>query len=344
MGRFRQTAIIVTFAMTPLAITAAKSATEPLAYFIPGLHLNAGDRRNLEAGDTIVKVLPGRGRELGVVAAVRTHATAESLVAWGRRAGMMRQSRYVPVTVRFSSPPRFEDLDAVSLDEAEYADIANCEPSDCGLKLSRGEMALLQRHIGRTNSWKEEVEEEFRRTLFQRAVEYLAKGNAGLTPYEDGSTPVSADLELASLIDRLGLNSPQLSGVADYLRLYPSVEHPNVVDSFLYWSKETLGFKPITSITHPTLLHSDALEAPATIAISKQVYASHYKDSALSVTAIVRSGAVKYLVSAHRSHVDVLDGVFGGVARRIIERRIRSEAPTILNGLRVRLETGDPPQ
>lgn len=39
----------------------------------------------------------------------------------------------------------------------------------------------------------------------------------------------------------------------------------------------------------------------------------------------------------------MLDGVFGGLVRRLIERRVRAEAPAVLNALRVRLESGDPP-
>jgi hypothetical protein len=76
---------------------------------------------------------------------------------------------------------------------------------------------------------------------------------------------------------------------------------------------------------------------------SKQVYANHYKDGAVAVTAIAGSPTRRYLVYAHRSDVDVLGGVWGGLARRMIERRVKDEAPGVLNALRIRLESGDPP-
>jgi hypothetical protein len=130
--------------------------------------------------------------------------------------------------------------------------------------------------------------------------------------------------------------------VAEYLSGYPRVNHPDVVDTFLFWSRETLGFKPITNITHLTLMQSDTPEMPGALVISKQVYANHYKDAAVAVTAIVGSPGRPDLVYAHRSEVDVLDGVRGGVTRHMIERRVRQEAPAVITALRIRLESGDP--
>ena len=153
----------------------------------------------------------------------------------------------------------------------------------------------------------------------------------------------AGNTRFASLATHLGVESPRLPGVAEYLKRYPRLDHPDVVESFLYWSRETLGFKPITNITHLTLLQSDTPGMPRALAISKQVYANHYKDGAVAVTAIVGSPGNQYLVYAHRSDVDVLGGVWGGLVRRMIEGRVKDEAPGILNALRVRLESGDPP-
>ena len=83
---------------------------------------------------------------------------------------------------------------------------------------------------------------------------------------------------------------------------------------------------------------------PATLAVSKQVFASHYRDGAMSVTAVTGTGSERYLVYVHRSHIDVLQGVLGGLVRGVIERRVRNEAPAVLHALRARLERGDPPQ
>jgi hypothetical protein len=121
------------------------------------------------------------------------------------------------------------------------------------------------------------------------------------------------------------------------------LDAPDVVESFLYWSTETFGFKPITSVTQRTVLRLHAPGAPAAVVVSRQVFATHYKDAALGITALTGSAEDGwYLVYVHRSHVDVLDGPFGGLVRRVIERRVRDEAPGLMRALRRTLEGGAP--
>jgi hypothetical protein len=113
-------------------------------------------------------------------------------------------------------------------------------------------------------------------------------------------------------------------------------------DSFLYWSTKTPGMKPITSVTHVNVMRGADRGEPAALIASKQVFATHYKDASLAVMAITGSSDGQYLVYVHRSHVDVLNGRFGGLVRRIIERRVRDEAPDVLIALRRTLEDRRP--
>lgn len=64
-----------------------------------------------------------------------------------------------------------------------------------------------------------------------------------------------------------------------------------------------------------------------------------------SCTAVIRGepGAFNYLVYLNRSDVDMLGGVFGGLVRWFMQRRLKAEAATVLQGLRRRLESGAPP-
>jgi hypothetical protein len=336
-------AVIVAGMASGAALAAGDPAIHPFAFLAPALRLEALAPGALDDGQVFVKVLPGRGRELAVVAATRTTAAPERLIAWMRRVEAIQRSRYVPDVARFSTPPRLEDVAALTLDDEDVDEIRKCRPGNCGVKLSGGEISRLQQHLGQHADVKRDLEREFRQTIVDRARDYLADGDAGLPLHEDTEIPVAADARFAVLADHLGLTSPHLRGVAEYLMRYPRMDHPDVVESFLYWSRETLGFKPITNITHLTLMQSETPGMPGALAISKQVYANHYKDGAVAVTAITGSLARRYLVYAHRSDVDVLDGVWGGLARHMIERRVKDEAPAVLNALRIRVESGDPP-
>ena len=186
--------------------------------------------------------------------------------------------------------------------------------------------------------------------IVERASAYIAAGHAGAAPYHDHKTPVSPEEEFDLLSRNMKLEGAAPIGMASYLRSYPLAKEPGA-ESFLYWSKETLGdSKPIIAITHVSLFSSSQpgsdetlRKNPATDAVTgafKQVYASHYLTASLSLTSITPAvaGSPRYLVYVRRSRADVLGGAFAGIIRVLTERRIQSEAPA-LDSLRRRLET-----
>ena len=80
-----------------------------------------------------------------------------------------------------------------------------------------------------------------------------------------------------------------------------------------------------------------------TVVAAKQVFATHYLTASLSLSLISgRETGPRYFVYIRLSRADVFHGAFGGLVRRIVQRRVRSEAPAILDALRRRLESGDP--
>ena len=340
MNRF---IIPTAFAAVLTGLVSAAANQSPFAFLAVTINLGERERERLEAGQDIVKVLPGGDREVAVVAAIRTSASPGRLIEWTRDIVGLRRSRYVPLIAKFSDPPRIEDVEALALEDSDLEDLRTCRPASCGLKLGAEEMARLQQQFGRPHNWKEAVQQEFRRLVVDRVRAYLRDGDFGLPSYDDHSIRIVATAEVAALTDTIGLVSPRLPGVAEYLQLYPRLQHPAVVDSLVYWSKETFGGKPVISVTHVILLSIEAGGHSSVLAISKQLLATHYRTGALSVTAITDTPAGRYLVYTQRSHVDVLRGMFGGLLRRMLERRVRDEAPIFLFTTRGRLEGGAPP-
>ena len=75
----------------------------------------------------------------------------------------------------------------------------------------------------------------------------------------------------------------------------------------------------------------------------KQVFATHYLNGSLNLTALVGGEeAARYLVILNRARVDVVQGFFGGLTRVFVERRLRSELSSVIEGLAKRLESGPP--
>ena len=114
---------------------------DPFAFFQPSVTVTADDRRQLDRGEAIARVLPGDDPEVAVFAAVPVNIDGDRLVAWIRRIEELKKSAYVLAIRRFSNPPRIEDLADLVLDDRELSDIRACRPGHCGLNESPAEAA-----------------------------------------------------------------------------------------------------------------------------------------------------------------------------------------------------------
>lgn len=323
-----------------MAIRALMAATcFPLA-----LALTAGDYTRLNAGEALVELLPSDAKEVAVRAATRIDASPDRLIQWTRRIDELHTGRYVTAVGRFSKPPRLDDLDALSLDDEDLTALRRCRPGKCDVKLSDAEIAKVREAMSAAGpQWKPALQQTFREIVLTRAERYLAEGHAASASYHDAKKPVSLDSEFAALASEIALTHPRLLPLTNYLALYPQGELPDV-ESFLFWAKESLGAKPIVSITHVAMIASADPRQREALVARKQVYASHYVLGSLSFMAISASpdGSQRYLVYLNRSRSDVFDGLFGGLIRRTIARRLRAEAPLALYALRQKLESGEP--
>lgn len=112
------------------------------------------------------------------------------------------------------------------------------------------------------------------------------------------------------------------------------------VSNFLYWSTEQFGPKPVASVTQVFI---DAQPGRAAIA-SKQLYASHYFNASLGLTAALDdsgdgSQPGMYLVYLNRSRVDLLQGFWGGLRRAFLRSRLRNGMRKNMAGVVRKLES-----
>ena len=341
-------------AIAAIAAFAAAAATLPAAdldllALMTGMGMVNGDERSaIESGGAVVTIMPARGRDLAAFGITRTSASGSRLIAWTREIERLYRGRYIPAIGRFSAPPRLEDLSALTLDDDDLGDLRKCRPGDCDVKLSDPELDQIRRAAadGAGDRWEEGILLAFRQVVLARAQSYLAAGLTVAPPYHDRKTPISPDAEFAEVTARVGLEPIDGARALRYFHSYPAGDAAGV-ESLLYWSRETLGGgKPIVSITHVAIFRNLHPPLPYAAVAARQVYASHYLTASLSFTIIVGGldAAPHYLVYLRRLRTDAFERPFGRFIRTIVERRIRSEAPAVLDGLRRTLEGGDPPR
>jgi hypothetical protein len=321
-----------------------RKASHPLVELLhPCVAIEAGDLARLDAGKMLVRVLSADDGNVAVFGARRVAADGDRLVAWTRRIEEFHQGKLVDSMGRFSNPPSVDDLSRLSLDEVDLQTLRDCTTGKCRAKVTAPEVDLLRREIPAADpAWPAAVERTFRRIALERLHAYLAGGHRALGQYVDGRTPAPLHAIFGSLVEQTPCLTGRFDGLLEYLEKFPDApdqEH----ETFFYWSKERLGGKPIVSATQVVAATEDRSTSRATVVVSKQLFATHYLNGYLNVTAIVTNGPAHYLVVLNRTNVDFVRGFFGGFARLAVERRIKGELPAILDHLARKLESGPPP-
>lgn len=320
---------------------------DPFRVFGPSVTVTAADRARLERGLPIVLVLNAEGHELAVFAAIEvgSDVTADRMIAWMQNVAAFRKSSFVLTVRRFSNPPRIEDLETLTLDEGDLKDLEECRPGDCGLKLAVAEIEALQRVIQTAGTHrKAKVQATFKQLMLHRVVGYAAKGHAALDAYRDRHKPRSPAVAFDRLLQRSTFLQEHAPTIAATLAR-PSAAPADTVDEFMYWSKERFGGKAVINATHVRIFRPGHVKDVEVLMTGTQIFATHYLDACLGVTALVRDrrSSRGYFVYVNRSDVDLLEGFWGRFARRIVEGRVEEDGPAILREVARRLASGNPP-
>jgi hypothetical protein len=117
---------------------------------------------------------------------------------------------------------------------------------------------------------------------------------------------------------------------------------PNV-ESFFYWEKVDFGLKPTLRLNHVIAYRSTGPRGTANVVAVKQLWASHYFQLALDLTACVpesgrTNGAGSYVISLKGSTQQGLTGFMGFFRRRAVVSKTLSAQEINLIHLRKALE------
>lgn len=330
-----------------LYVVTATAQSDAFDFFHPSVVLRPEEREALDRAAPVVALPRATGREIVVFSAIAIDRMANDrrVTAWMRQLEQLRRNEYVIATGRFSTSPNVGDLEGLTLDRDDLDGIKNCRPGRCDVKLSRVEIEELRRVIATSGEdWRSAVQTAFREIVVRRVSAYSTRGHAGLDHYADHRVARSPSQAFSCLLANSTFLHQRIPGVIDRIATCPaaSIQQQR---GFMYWSKERLGGKTVISATHVVFVAPNTTASDETLIVGIQIFATHYLDASLGVTAIVPDAASSksYLVYVNRSDVDILGGFWGGVARSLIEARLRRDGPAILEAVRDRLTKTDPP-
>jgi hypothetical protein len=325
-------------------MSTGQTPQEPRAFFKEQMGLSDDQIAMIAQGKAVAKVLPSKTpAEIFIFGAVYVNATAEEYVKLAFDMGRLRRLPNYLGAGRFSDPPTLSDLEGFALEPEDIRNLKTCRPGKCDVQLPAEAMQELQSALDWSGSdVATQVNDRVRKMAFEVLRRYQEDGNRVLGSYRDKDRPFDVDAELRSLVGRSEVLPIYLPELNRYVLDYPRATLANVESSF-YWERVSFGLKPTLRLNHAIAYRSEGPRGAAQVVAVKQLYASHYFQLALDLTACVtesgRAGDTGfYLISLRGSTQQGLTGFKGSLLRRIVVSRTRSAQERALISIKEVLE------
>jgi hypothetical protein len=319
-------------------VIAAQTSDEPYKFFREFAGLNEDQIAAIRSGKATAKVVDSPARdEVFVFGAVYVESSPESYLKLASDIDVIRKLPSYLAIQRFSDRPQLSDLDGFVLDEQDIKELKQCKTGHCEIQLPTEAIEDFQHSI----DWSapdvaDRVNRLAQRMALQALLDYMQGGNAALGAYRDKNHPAAVAETFASLIARAEALPVYLPELHQYLLEYPKARSDNVQTGF-YWTNVNFGLKPTFRIVQRIVYRHENAYAVA----EKQLYASHYFQSALDLSVCVK-GAKRtgfYLITLKGSKQAGLTGLKGSIVRKVAVDKTRSSLERLLVMIKQKLES-----
>jgi len=298
----------------------------------------------IKNGRAVVKAMPSRSpAEVFLFGAIYVHAAPEKYIQFAHDFDRLRQlPNYLALGV-FSNPPQLADLSGFSFDDDDIKALKDCKPGDCMIQMPASSMEQAQKEI----DWsavdlRPQVNDLLRKAALEQLRRYQKDGNQALGVFDDKRDPTDVPRQFAYMLSYARVLPEELPDFHRYLLEYPSYKPANSADTF-YWANVKFGLKPTLRIVHLITMRGKAGDPVIYAIAEKQLYSSHYFETALDLSFCVRqsenAGAPGfYLIKAMGSEQVGLTGLKGSIVRKAALSRSLSNLQTALTAIRDALE------
>jgi hypothetical protein len=336
------------FLLIPIAAFGPGSSAQPnprlQTFFEQDIGLTQDQIGDILHGIPVVKILPVRtSTEVFLFGAVYIHAAPESYPRLVLKVDNLRRLPNFLALGVFQQPPRLADLNGFSLDSDDLSDLRKCRPGDCVIQLPGSTIEELQRSI----DWSApDAAQRVGLFLQGKALHlvqaYQREGNHALGVYNDKSNPTFVAQQFAYMLSYSKALPAQLPEFYSYLLAYPDAKPANVEDRF-YWAKVKFGLRTTLRVIHLAAMRGDPTDDVAYAIAEKQLFSSHYFDTALSLSFCVRDRDNSkrpgfYLIMAMGMEQSALAEFKWEIIRRVGVRRSASNLHAMLTNIKNVLE------
>jgi hypothetical protein len=317
---------------------------EPFKFFRDYVGLKEDQIAAIRNGKAVAKVAESRTpNEVFVFGSVYVQSTPEKYLKLASDIAELRKLPSYLAIRKFSDPPQLSDFDGFTLEADDIKQLKNCEPGKCDVQLPAEAMDAFKQSV----NWSApDAANQVNRLAQKMALEaiqrYTQGGNAALGTYMDKHHPAVVGETFRSLLSRSKALPVYLPELERYLLDYPEAKSENIQSEF-YWEKVGFGLKPTLRIVQAIVYRDSRSTDPAYAVAVKQLYASHYFETALDLTVCVRDQENPdrgfYLITLKGSQQAGLTGLKGGIVRKVAVDKTRSSLERALGVIKQRLET-----
>ena len=323
------------------ATTQAQNA-EPFKFFREYVGLNDEQITAIRNGKAIAKIVESRTPdEVFVFGAVYVESTPDKYLKFASDIDSLRKLPSYLAIQKFSNPPQRSDLDGFSLEPDDIKDLKNCEPGHCEVQMPGEAMDSFKRSV----DWAapdvtDRVNQLARTMALDALLKYIQGGNAALGTYRDKKHPAVVAATFQSLLSRSKALPVYLPQLDRYLLEYPNANADNIQTEF-FWEKVNFGLKPTLRIVQAIVYRDTNSEQQTSALAVKQLYASHYFETALDLTVCVKDSERPgiYLITMKGSQQAGLTGFKGGIVRKVAVDKTRSSLEKALAAIKQKLES-----
>jgi hypothetical protein len=317
-------------------------SAEPSKFFREYVGLTDDQMSEIRNGKPVAKVLESRtADEVFVFGAVYVKATPESYLKLASDMEALRKLPNYLAIRKFSEPPQLSDLEGFTLEAEDIKQLKNCRPGQCEVQLPSEAMEIFQSSV----NWSApdvatQVNVLARKMALEALARYHEGGNTALGTYRDKNHPAAVGDTFQSLLSRSKALPVYLPDLDHYLLAYPQANSEKIQSEF-YWEKVNFGLKPTLRILQAIVYRGTDPTGPAYAVAVKQLYASHYFETALDLTVCVRDQqrSGMYLITLKGSRQAGLTGLKGSIVRKVAVDKTRSSLEKALGTIKTRLES-----
>jgi hypothetical protein len=319
-------------------------SAEPYTFFHEYVGLSDDEIQYIQRGKPIAKIMPSRvPDEVFVFGSVYVNSTPERYLKLASDIEALRKLPGFLAIQKFSDPPKLSDLDGFTLEESDVEELKNCRPGHCEIQLPTEAMEDFQRSVNwRAPDRADQANDLAQKMALDALGRYRQGGNAALGTYRDKDHPAKVAETFQSLLSRskgLPVYMPELRS---YLLDFPNAKSDNIRSQF-YWEKVNFGLKPTLRIVQAIVYRGPDPSKLAAAVAEKQLYASHYFQTALDLTVCARDSSDPkakgfYLITLKGSQQAGLTGFKGGIVRKAAVGKTRSSLERSLTALKQQLE------